>query len=179
MQKHFKWIIVAIVVVVASLVTYNVLTTKEKPFKKVDMKTSNFVLNITGRTYLDTILVTGLKYYGIDSSQVVIRDLPYAQSRIEKGYILKAFVMNEGNQYLLYIIDADKDESIYIIAHELIHFKQYHDKRLQVINDTFIWNGKTYYSDSEYENRPWETEAFGMGPVMELVLKQKLYGDKQ
>lgn len=180
MKKYWKAIVIGILALAMGIIIYHAFTQKEKPFNKVDMKTSNYIVNITGRAYLDTIVVTGLKYYGIDSTQILIRDLPliYNQNR-QDDRILKAFILNQGNQYMIYIMKADKEESIHILAHELIHFKQYHDKRLSIVNNEyFLWYGTKYTNQSDYESRPWEAEAFGMGEVMEIVLKQQLYGNK-
>lgn len=179
MKKYWVAIAVVIMAIVMGVVIYSAMNQKEKTFNKVNLKSSNFLINITGRTYLDTIVLTGLKFYGIDSTQIVVRDLPaiYNQNQ-ENGTELKAFILNQGSQYLIYIKNANRNESISILAHELIHFKQYHDKRLSVYEDTyFIWNGKNYSNKTEYNSRPWEIEAFGMADGMEVVLKQQLYGN--
>ncbi len=73
--------------------------------------------------------------------------------------------------------DYDEDEIIVTIAkrlsekdiirtlfHELVHVKQYSDGRL---NHKRMWEGKVY--DCDYENFPWEIEAYELEEKMMKV----------
>ena len=48
------------------------------------------------------------------------------------------------------------------LVHELIHYEQYREKRLEIKNDEWFWKGKKYDNSlvyEEYTNLPWEIEA--------------------
>jgi|TARA_R110002012_G_C11609414_1_gene608047 hypothetical protein len=48
------------------------------------------------------------------------------------------------------------------LIHELIHYEQYVDKRLQIKDGEWFWNGVSYENTLEYnnyKNLPWEKEA--------------------
>jgi hypothetical protein len=76
---------------------------------------------------------------------------------------------------MIYIRDASRAESIMILSHELIHYKQYYDHRLFDLNTSIQWEGKSYNTSSEYEQRPWEVEAFAKSNELEDNLNDELY----
>lgn len=172
MKKYWKQIVFALVLI--AVLTYIVLDSKEHTFKRVDLKTSNLVLNMTDRKYLDTILVTGLNISKIDSTAIIIRDLPEGQTIGDLE--LRGSIFNTGKCYLIFIKKASREESIKILSHELIHYRQYYDKRLFINDKQVIWEGKDYSKTLiEYDKRPWEIEAFLHADELEKKLKLKLY----
>lgn len=52
----------------------------------------------------------------------------------------------------------------YVLCHEMIHLQQYDRGDLQMSSDfrTVIWKGETFDNSSEYLEREWEEEAFGL-----------------
>ena len=61
------------------------------------------------------------------------------------------------------IYDSDVDMAT-VIAHELVHVKQYQDKRLQdgARPLEIIWKDEVFIFDSNnYHKQPWEAEAYG------------------
>ena len=47
-----------------------------------------------------------------------------------------------------------------ILAHELVHVRQFARKQLKL--DGFTWMHKRYSDEVEYLNQPWEKEAFAL-----------------
>jgi len=82
-----------------------------------------------------------------------------------------------------FLATADKlDEGIYVInvnilyiehplglertlIHELQHVIQFHENRLKLNEDSFLYEGKSYSFDTPYHLRPWEIEAFKTSDV--------------
>lgn len=75
---------------------------------------------------------------------------------------IKAFLEKSPfpNNYILWV----KPNTLtgLILCHELWHLKQYQEGRLIITQDhkKVIWEGKEYDNTKEYDNRPWENEAF-------------------
>lgn len=72
------------------------------------------------------------------------------------------YVTKSNNNYFLFLDPYQrKSRIVRIIAHELIHIKQYSENQLSVIDIEHIsWKGETYnLSLTPYDMRPWEVEA--------------------
>ncbi len=68
-----------------------------------------------------------------------------------------------GYQVLIVHIDAHqrKKQQNLILAHEMIHVKQYAKGELQVIKQEVIWQGrKRYQWQNNTKHEPWEREAY-------------------
>ena len=66
-------------------------------------------------------------------------------------------------------IDADLNEDIAldIVAHEMVHVKQYLKKELGQDKKGFqLWKGKHVASGLKYHNQPWEREAMRKQTVL-------------
>ena len=50
-------------------------------------------------------------------------------------------------------------ELLSIICHEMVHLKQYEQKKLFLKDKKFFWNNQEYSPEIPYWNRPWEIEA--------------------
>lgn len=170
MKKYWKPIVAIALILIFLLL---LITPKDEPFSKVDITSTNIVYNTTDRKYLDTIVIVGLKKLNIENTRVVIRNVE--NTGVIPGYNLKAYILNKNNDYLIYIKEASRAESIEILAHELIHYKQYHDRRLFDLNTSIQWEGKSYSPSFEYEQRPWEIEAFAKSNELEKSLNNELY----
>lgn len=48
------------------------------------------------------------------------------------------------------------------VVHEMVHLKQYYTGKLKFLSTHVRYDGKNIYKDLEYQDRPWEIEAFGM-----------------
>lgn len=170
MKKYWKPIVAVALILIFLLL---LIKPKDEPFSKVDITSTNIVYNTSDRKYLDTIVIIGLKKLNVENTRVVIKNLD--NTGVIPGYNLKAYILNKNNDYMIFIKDASRAESIEILAHELIHYKQYNDRRLYDLNTSIQWEGKSYNPSVEYEQRPWEIEAFAKSNELEKSLNNELY----
>ncbi|MDF9799970.1 hypothetical protein OKW21_005233 [Catalinimonas alkaloidigena] len=67
-------------------------------------------------------------------------------------------------QMLKVLIQANlsKEKQLLVLAHEMIHVKQYAKNELITMHDKrVVWKGKKhYYSQADNLNKPWEKEAY-------------------
>ncbi|HEY6141900.1 MAG TPA: hypothetical protein VIV55_00545 [Flavobacterium sp.] len=178
-MKKYRILVLIIILIISTLILNFLkepkeIKIKEHFFRKVEIKRENTIVNNTDKQYLDTIVATGLKKLNIKNTYVVIKKLN-PNRKFEYGYDLNGYVRNKGKQYFVFIKDTTREESIRIIAHELIHYKQYYDKRLSLIGNTIIWENKKYPNNLAYALRPWEPEAYNNGAILEQEIKKELY----
>lgn len=174
--KKWKELII-LVLIVATIITVVVVKSEDRPLKKVDISTSNHVANLTSRTYLDTILVAGLKELKIENTFIVIKTLTNTEKDfVGITYDIEGLVVNSGDQYIIYIIDTNKDKSIDILSHELIHFTQYYKKQLLIKGASVVWKDSLYDGiNIKYEERPWEIDAFNRQTELKKKMISNLY----
>lgn len=72
-----------------------------------------------------------------------------------------------GNQYTM-ILREGPGTPERIVCHEMVHLMQFlrRDLSLDLQSRTFTWRGKSYPASLKYEDRPWESEAFGMEGIV-------------
>jgi predicted metallopeptidase len=69
-----------------------------------------------------------------------------------------------------------RGEAIKVISHEIIHIYQYNSGQLFYENGEITWNFKKYdLSSLDYDNRPWEKEAFDNEDVLSKKIFEALY----
>jgi hypothetical protein len=150
---------------------------EDKPFKKVTLSENNLVTNYTRYPYLDTIAYVGLDELGLCDITLEIKKLSKeAQQNMPEGYDFRGLIYGSGNQYTMWVNDAGRKEHTTIVAHELIHLRQYYSK--QLIYDGFYvyWNRAKYdLKEIDYGSRPWEAEAFEQEVILERAINSKLY----
>lgn len=101
--------------------------------------------------------------------------------RLSTGDIdYKALLQNVvPNHYTLYIKE-DVSGLQYILCHEMVHLSQYDRGDLKMSSDfrTVIWKGETFDNTSEYIDREWEEEAFGLQNKLWRKFKKSKNEDK-
>jgi len=120
----------------------------------------NVIKNNT--TYdLNNYISLCLKDMGIDSATIFINQ--------NKGLICDKYYALTSRAESIYVITLSdvmtQNEALEIIAHELIHVKQFYFKELVIINDyTIQFKGKKYHvtNDSHFDD-PQEKEAIKLG----------------
>jgi hypothetical protein len=166
-------------IILLGFILYLFLHTKDVPFNKVDFKDWNFVSNSSSLDFADTIVYAGLNAMGMDNMIVRIKDLDIASQReLSLDISYDAYIQYQDNTtYNMYVSSMDRDKSLTTISHELIHLKQYYDKRLVIVdNDIVIWEGQPIsLSVVEYNYRPWEIEAFDKQKELENKIRKILY----
>jgi len=192
MTTKLKWIAGIVLLIIIGLILFrksfldgldfemNIGIYQEQTFKQLDIKTTNMVVNKTEDNYLDSVVHVGLNELGMDSIAVTIRPITdEVKQRFESEGNLKAHILGRGRQYIIFLDDMSRDESIKILSHELIHLRQYFTEKLILHKSGVIWNGKVIseyeVSELKYDDRPWEIEAFGEQRKLEKKIRNILY----
>lgn len=155
--------VIILLIIMVALGIYFITNTQDTTFKKVEIKDNkNLVLNGTEKSYYDTIVFVGLDVLGIKDVVLSIQPLSDGakQDFANQGGELGAHIREHQGSYYLFIDETNKLESIDIIAHELIHLRQYENGELEFKNDILKWKGEVYDRTSiPYNQRPWEIDA--------------------
>jgi hypothetical protein len=70
----------------------------------------------------------------------------------------------------------NRDESIEVLCHEVIHMEQYSSGDLVYDNNFIIWKGdKMELNSKEYMDRPWEKDAFDRQSQLIKSVESVLY----
>lgn len=173
MNRHdLKHLIVLILCfVLIGRLTYVIQQSKHaKYFDRKELVRTNTIYHIDADPMLDTILAVGLHIYQIDNIKIGIRYTTDHKSITSGKYKIDAYTVNQGDCYIITMIETDRKTSIELIAHELTHVRQIYDKRIIVDGEDIIWKGKYINPMPEYMERPWEIEAF----QYELDLAQRI-----
>lgn len=164
MNKYLKPLLIVLLI---GVIIFLLLNKKTKPdyFKQVELNQINQIINNTDKPYLDTIVSVGLDQLGIGNVVVLINPLSKTAKEsfdLSVGGSLEAHIRESNGTFYIFINnELTKTEVLTVISHELIHLKQYYEKRFIYENDTITWMGIKYkINQIRYDERPWETEAF-------------------
>jgi len=192
MTTKVKWIIGIILLIIIGFILFrksfldglkfkmNIGIYQEQTFKQFDIETTNIVANRTEDNYLDSVVYVGLNELGMDSIAVTIRPITdEVKQQFDSEGTLKAHILGRGRQYIIFLDDMGRDESIKVLSHELIHLRQYVTQKLILHKNEVIWDGKVIsgyeVSESKYNDRPWEIEAFAEQRQLENKIRNILY----
>jgi hypothetical protein len=120
----------------------------------------------------------GLDVLGLKGEYVMIRTMnPSLKGALGADTELRAYIIGERNQYVIYVDDLGREESLTILSHELIHLQQYSSGRLIRMEDRFVmFNGEVFNVDNiPYKDRPWEIDAFKKEKDLKMKLEKNLY----
>jgi hypothetical protein len=159
---------------------YKLTTIKERTFKLVHLEKRNFIQNKTDKPYLDSIIHVGMNELGIDGTFIIIKPLTEeAKQQFSNELELKAHIKGLGKQYVIWVDDMDRDETITVFSHELIHLRQYYTGKLVVSNKLIKWDDQIIpvneLSTINYNSRPWEIEAFQEQKYLDIDIRKVLY----
>jgi hypothetical protein len=159
---------------------YKLTTIKEKTFKLVYINKHNFIQNKTDKPYLDSIVHVGMNELGINGTYIIIRSLTKeTKKQFSTDIELKAYIKGLGKQYVIWVDDMGRDETITVLSHELIHLRQYYNGKLVVSDELIKWNNQIIpvneLSTIEYNARPWEIEAFQEQKYLDIDIRKVLY----
>jgi len=163
MSKIIKIGIIILSLLIVTFIIYKLSTVKDKPFDKIEFYKYHHIYNLTNKSYLDTIVESGLRSLKIDTVTVIIKNIQQTSEEINGEDIeLKAYIVDSNDIYYILIGNYDRSQNITILSHELIHLKQYYDKTLIISKSgAYLWlNEVVDISDMNYDQRPWEVEAF-------------------
>ena len=192
MTTKVKWIIGIILLILIGFILFkksfrdrlkfkiNIGTYQEQPFKQFDIETTNMVANRTEDNYLDSVVYVGFNELGMDSLAVTIRPITEdVKQQFDSEGTLKAHILGRDRQYIIFLDDMGRDESIKVLSHELIHLRQYVTKKLVLHKNEVVWDGEIIseyrVSELKYDDRPWEIEAFAEQRQLENKIRNILY----
>ena len=155
----------------------------EQYFKTIQLSTTNTIYNETDMDYLDTIVDVGIRELKLDNIEVEIRPMDIMiQDKFNTNNTnntLKAFIVKlSENNYMVYSSRISREEALTMLSHELIHLKQYYDGRLKIQDSSHVlWNNRDIIDliNVEYNDRPWEREAYDNQKDMEVRIRKVLY----
>jgi hypothetical protein len=152
-------------------------TREEKAFNKVTLKYHNKVTNYTNMTFLDTVAYVGMDTLGLCDIELQIKPLSdQAKQNFGSNVELKALIFGNGNQYVIWIDEMGREESINTISHELIHLLQYKSREFVYEGMYVYWNRSKYdFKEMPYETRPWEVDAFEKQVPLQRKIRGVLY----
>jgi hypothetical protein len=177
-MKRKNIVIGILVLILIGFIIYILSNQKERTFKKVTLSHNNIITNKTSKSYLDTLVSEGLDVLGLKGEFVMIKDMdPARKSSMGTDMELRAFIIGEHNQYVIYIDDLNREESLTILSHELIHLQQYSSGRLIRMEDHFMMFDNEVYNVDEvpYKERPWEIEAFKNETDLKIKVGELLF----
>lgn len=156
------------------LIIYN--KKDEKPFNSIQLSRNNQITNRTNITYYDTIVNVGLDVMNIHDVPVVIMELT-DNARKQFDGSLKAHIRFHEGVYYLFIGKENRFNAIEIIAHEIIHINQYNTNQLIFDGQVITWEEQPFgLTDLEYNDRPWEKDAFDKQRDLMFKINLLLYG---
>jgi len=180
MKKKTIFIVIGIVLGLA-LIIFLLSRIPKREFNTFTFPTSMVVENFTDNEMVDTITMVILnKLLEYDTMRIGIYPMPPIFEKDDKTEYI-AFVAPtpfDEHRYNLYLKkNARLGDMINVLPHEMVHLKQFEAGRLQVIEGhAYIWEGDTtLYVDVEYNDRPYEREAFTLSPVLKRKLNSILY----
>jgi hypothetical protein len=150
---------------------------EEKPFNQIQLTENNFIYNEKFPTYYDTILMVAMDEAELAGFNVMLRELTDgAKSQFDGD--LKAHIRYQNDDFYLFTGKMSKNEAIEVLSHEVIHMLQYRSGNLSYTNGKVTWMGEVLDLNSkEYEQRPWEVEAFQKQSQLMGMVKESLWGD--
>jgi hypothetical protein len=172
-MKNKKLLILVGLLVLISLI-YLLFTSQQSEeitFKPIVLEEKNSIVNNSMPSYYDTILHVGLGLAGIEGVTVTVEELSETAKQQFDGE-LNAHIRYFEGKFYLFIDRLNRKEAITVISHEIIHIQQYLDGSFQYDNGNITWNGGEYLlEDINYDDRPWEDQAFQMqGPLSSQIL---------
>jgi hypothetical protein len=170
MKKNIIKIVIGVILLVVFVLLISRLKVEDKPFNNVILSENNIIVNNTHPTYYDTILSVAMDEMGITGQRVVVNKLTDGAKSSFDG-TLKAHVRYHEGVFYIFSDDLDRKESIEVLCHEVIHIQQYVNNILSFEDGFVFWLGEPIDLNSrEYEQRPWEIDAFNReGDLIKLV----------
>ena len=163
-------------IILLGIIIWLIATQKEKQFKKITINTTNFVVNTTNKSFIDTIHFVGMNELNVTGATVFVTPLTDKVKSKLNDMDYQALLTGENGFYTLFVGDFGRDYYITILSHELTHLKQYETKRLIITNNVPFWEGKEWKVQGIlYTDRPWEAEAFNNQTQLGNKIRKILY----
>lgn len=160
MKNNIVKIVLGVLVILLLLFLITRLNKEDASFNQVQLSGNNFIHNEMFPTFYDTILSVAMDKMGLYGYNVIFRELSDA-ARSQFDGELKAHIRQVNNDFYLFTQNLSRREAIEVLSHEVIHMQQYSSGDLLYSNGNVTWRGNEIELNSkEYEQRPWENDAF-------------------
>jgi hypothetical protein len=178
MKNNIVKIIVGLIILAILLFLIFRKGTGEKSFNQIQLTENNYIYNEKFPTYYDTILMVAMDEVELAGFNVILRELS-DKTKSQFDGELKAHIRYENDDFYLFTNTMDRKEAIEVFSHEVIHMLQYRSGNLSYANGNVTWMGEVLDLNSkEYEQRPWEMEAFQQQTKLISLVEGSLYGNK-
>ena len=159
MKNNIVKIVLGVIVLLILLFLIFKSKKEERVFNKVELSNFSTIDNVVFPTYYDTVLSVAMKEMGVGGYVIVGQLSDVAKSNFDGD--LKAHIRYFNSKFYLFTGKMNRDESIEVLCHEVIHMQQYGSGDLVYSDGNVLWKGETIELNSkEYENRSWENDAF-------------------
>lgn len=178
MKNNIVKIVVGVVLLIILLFLIFKINSTDKPFNQIQLTENNFIYNEKFPSYYDTILIVAMDEAELAGYNVIVRELSStAKSQFDGD--LKAHIRYENDDFYIFTGKMNRNEAIEVLSHEVIHMLQYRSGNLIYSNGKITWMGEVLELNSkEYEQRPWEVEAFQKQSQLMGMVKESLWGDR-
>lgn len=167
---------IALAAFIILFLTMKASAREEEYFNQVELSDNNFITNSNGIAFYDTIISVGLDNAGISGVNVVVSELSNSAKEQFTSGELKAHVRYFNGTFYLFLDKYGRKEAMDVISHEIIHMVQYTTGQLIYENGVLYWEGLIYDLENlDYENRPWERDAFSRESDLSLKVYNTLY----
>jgi len=174
MKKNILLIIVGLILIALFFLIVTKTRAEDKPYNQIELSANNNIHNEAFPSYYDTALSVAMDEMGLVGYNVVVEALSN-EARSQFDGELKAHVRYYNGAFYLFTEMFNRNQIIDILSHEVIHMQQYASGDL-IYNNDVIWKGETIPLNSkEYEERPWEADAFSRQSGLISLVEKKLY----
>jgi hypothetical protein len=123
---------------------------------------------------VESQVVSSLDYLDIDDPMLLFIRFSDSMPAKLKGLTL-CLPAHDSTQLFRISIDKrlNKAQRLNVLAHEMIHVRQYLSGDLEVIDGKMVWKGKTYpFAHRDPRKLPWEGEAHRYDQYLANVLRE-------
>ena len=178
MKNNIVKIVVGVVLLIILLFLISKINSTDKPFNQIQLTENNFIYNEKFPSYYDTILMVAMDEAELAGFNVILRELSDKTKSQFEGE-LRAHIRYENDDFYIFTGKMNRNEAIEVLSHEVIHMLQYRSGNLIYSNGKITWMGEVLELNSkEYEQRPWEVEAFQKQSQLIGMVKESLWGNR-
>lgn len=180
--KTIMWVLIVIVAIFTIISVGTIIQKKKdaRPFNQYDFPSTLVVANATEYDRIDTLcLYLAHHITGLDTINLIITYIPEHVNEGEmEFYGMIQMLPFQKNQFVLLLNRNQMSLSKLkeTLSHEFVHVRQYISGDLVMYPLYAIWKGEDiYFGEVDYEDRPFEIEAFGNQRKITKELNKLLY----
>lgn len=127
------------------------------------IKIAQYIYKNRDDKVVETEIYEATKYFykklDIQTKEKIRVDIRFFKDK--KTKLWGGYIHNKENGYDIHInANSTTTSMILVLAHEMVHLKQYDSGDLYKLNAGHMWKDKYYGGYVKYEDMPWEIEAF-------------------